>query len=88
MEQAFSKELAQRYFELRGDILSNENIMGEFESFRDEIPNLTFLKETIRWGTGTIRRRTELPGYEYDQIESYLASVSERLDAKYAAWLN
>lgn len=88
MEQAFSKELAQRYFELRGDILSNENIMGEFESFRDEIPNLTFLKETIRWGTGPIRRRTELPGYEYDQIENYLASVSERLDAKYAAWLN
>lgn len=88
MEQAFSTELAQRYIELRSDILSNENIMTEFESFCEEIPTMTFLKEANRWGVGSIRTRDELPGFEYDQIESYLASVSERLDAKYAAWLN
>ena len=87
METVFSAELAQRYFELREELLSNENIMAEFESFRDQIPALTFLKEIVRWGEGTIRKREELPGAEYDQIRQYLDSVSARLDEKYSAWL-
>lgn len=87
MEKAFPQELAQRYFELRGTVLSNEHIMAEFEAFRQEIPKLSFAKEIIRWGSGTIRRSEDLPGYDYDQIEGYLASVSDRLDAKYSAML-
>jgi len=87
MEQTFPRELAQRYFELREDILSNENIMAEFEAFRKEIPFLTFQKEIFRWGVGSIRTKDELPGYDYDQIESYLQSVSGRLDEKYTAML-
>ena len=87
MEKAFPQELAQRYFELRADILSNEHILAEFEAFRQEIPALTFLKETIRWGNGLIRRPKDLPGYDYSQIEGYLVSVSYRLDAKYSAML-
>lgn len=87
MEKAFSKELAQRYFELREEMLSDENIMAEFEAFRDQVPGLTFLKEILRWGEGPIRRRDELPGAEYDQIHAYLQSVSGRLDEKYSAWL-
>lgn len=87
METVFSAELAQRYFELREELLSNESIMTEFESFRDQIPALTFLKEIVRWGEGTIRKREELPGAEYDQIRQYLDSVSARLDEKYSAWL-
>lgn len=83
MEKAFPQELAQRYFELRADVLSNENILAEFEAFREEIPALTLVKETIRWGNGLIRRPADLPGYDYSQIESYLACVSDRLDAKY-----
>jgi len=87
MEAAFSEELAQRYFELREEILSNESIMAEFEAFRRQIPELTFLKETQRWGDGFIKKRSEIPGAEYDQIQEYLASVSGRLDEKYSAWL-
>lgn len=87
METVFSEELAQRYFELREEILSNESIMAEFEVFRDQIPARTFLKETLRWAEGPIRRRDEIPGAEYDQIQEYLLSVSDRLDEKYAAWL-
>ena len=84
---AFSQELAQRYFELRADILSNESIMAEFEAFREDIPALTFVKEAIRWSEDKFYRREGLPGADYDQIEEYLNTVSERLDAKYAAWL-
>ena len=87
METVFAQELAQRYFELREDVLSNESIMAEFEAFRNQIPALTFQKEILRWGDGPIRKRTELPGAEYDQIEAYLNSVSDRLDEKYSAWL-
>lgn len=87
MEKAFPQELAQRYFELRSDILSNENIMAEFEAFQDQVPSLTFLKEIQRWCTGVFRTRSELPGADYDQIRGYLKSVSQRLDDKYAAWM-
>ena len=83
MESCFAEELAQRYFELREDLLSNENIMAEFNAFKDEIPAMTFLKETLRWGEGIIKRPEDIPGYDYDQIEGYLNTVSERLDAKY-----
>lgn len=87
MEKAFPQELAQRYFELRGSVLSNEHIMAEFEAFREQIPTLSFAKEIIRWGHGVIRKPADLPGYDYDQIEGYLATVSDRLDAKYSAML-
>ena len=88
MEIAFPQELAQRYFELREDVLSNDNIMAEFEAFRDEIPAITFQKEINRWGVGPIRKREELPGFEYDQIRDYLEVMSSKLDEKYSAMLN
>jgi len=83
MEACFPGELAQRYFELRGGILSNENILNSFYSFEEEIPELSFVKEYIRWGTGLVRRHTDLPGADYAQIEAYLQSISGRLDEKY-----
>lgn len=86
METCFSKELAQRYFELRADILSNEHILKEFHDFRDQIPALTFMKEFVRWGSGFIREYDDLPGFDYSQIEAYLNNVSGRLDEKYSAW--
>ena len=87
IETNFSEELAQRYFELRQDILTKEHIMAEFEAFRDEIPTLSFVKEAIRWGSDAIRRTEDLPGYNYEQIEAYLDTVTDDLDAKYAAML-
>lgn len=87
IETNFSEELAQRYFELRQDILTKEHIMAEFEAFRDEIPTLSFVKEAIRWGSDAIRRTEDLPGYNYEQIEAYLDTITDDLDAKYAAML-
>lgn len=61
----FSKELAQRYFELRKDILTKESIMQEFYDYGAMIPKESFEKETARWGK-------DIPGFGYDQIEEYL----------------
>ncbi len=85
MEKCFGQELAERYFELRQDILSEEHIMAEFAQFKDEVPPLVFVKEYVRWGTGAIRRREELPGAEYDQIAQFLAHRLPLLDEKYTA---
>ena len=85
MEQCFPRELAQRYFQLRAELFSDEHILAEFDRFREEIPRLTFAKEILRWGEGTIPRREDLPGFDYDQIREYLSSVGPRLDAKYTA---
>lgn len=85
MEQCFPRELAQRYFELRAELFSDEHILAEFDRFREEIPRLTFAKEILRWGEGTIPSRADLPGFDYDQIREYLSSVGPRLDAKYTA---
>ena len=85
MEQCFPRELAQRYFELRAELFSDEHILAEFNRFREEIPLLTFAKEILRWGEGTIPSRADLPGFDYDQIREYLSSVGPRLDAKYTA---
>jgi len=87
MEKVFSKELAQRYFELREDILSNASIMAEFETFKNQIPDLTFEKEMNRWIGAVDDERGRLPGEDYSQIEAYLNVVSERLDQKYSKWL-
>ena len=87
MEKNFSQEIAQRYMELRKGILSDESILSEFYDFEDRIPDLTYLKDTIRWGTGVIRRREELPGFEIEQIEQFLKVNGKRLDEKYAAIL-
>lgn len=87
MEKCFAKELAQRYFELKEDILSDENILNEFRAFRNQIPAMSFLKETLRWGQGVIKRPEDLPGHDYDQIEDYLAITTERLNAKYSAMM-
>ena len=85
MEQCFPRELAQRYFELRAELFSDEHTLAEFDRFREEIPRLTFAKEILRWGEGTIPSRADLPGFDYDQIREYLSSVGPRLDAKYTA---
>ena len=87
METCFAQELAQRYFELRQDVLSEEHIMEEFENFRNQIPQISFVKEAIRWGSGFIKRTEDLPGFDYDQIEEYLDTVIDGLDAKYMAIL-
>lgn len=87
LKQCFPQELAQRYFELRQDILNKENVMGHFNAFRAQIPWLTFVQDGVKWGTGMIRQPSDLPGFDYDQIEAYLDYMIPVLDEKYTAIL-
>ena len=63
--KCFSNEYATRWFELRKDILSKDNIIKEFNDFLDDIPSETHKKEEQRWGK-------EIPGYGIDQIEEFV----------------
>lgn len=85
MEKCFAEELADRYFELRQDILTKEHIMSEFEAFSEPIPKLTFWKEVMKWGVGFVKTPSDIPGFDYSQIEDYLDIMLDALDAKYAA---
>ena len=85
MEKCFAEELADRYFELRQDILTKEHIMSEFVAFSEPIPKLTFWKEVMKWGVGFIKTPSDIPGFDYSQIEDYLDIMLDALDAKYAA---
>ena len=64
MKRVFADELADRYFELREDILSKDNIMNEFNSFYNSIPKETWIKENNRW--------KNIPGYDLSQINNFL----------------
>lgn len=88
LEKLFPAELSQRYFELRQDLLTKEHIMEEFHVFRADIPWLTFVQDAAKWGTGLIRKPTDLPGFDYDQIEAYLDYMIPVLDEKYAQMQN
>lgn len=81
VEKCFKKELSQRYFELRQDVLSKNNIMFNFKSFDNAIPKISFAKEMIKWGT-------EIPGYDTAQLERYLDNILPRLDKKYSLLSN
>lgn len=78
MEQLFAPELAQRYFELREDILNREHVLGEFRSFAADIPRIVLWKEMLRWGF-------YLPGYGIEQIETYLNDMEPAWDQRYEA---
>ena len=88
LEENFSQELAARYFELRESLLTKEYVMGEFNAFRSQIPFLTFVQEANKWGTGFIRIPSDLPGFDYDQIEAFLDYMIPELDAKYTKMQN
>ncbi len=76
VEQHFGKELSERYFELREQILTKENVMELFNSFEASIPDDVFQKEIKRWGEN-------IPGYPISQIEEYIDYIIPTLDAKY-----
>ncbi len=81
LEQNYSQELANRYFELRDcGIFTKEHIMGLFNQFRAQIPQETFQKELDRWGPS-------IPGLSYGQIEQHVDTMLARMDAKYGAIL-
>ncbi len=63
--RCFPNEIKERYFALREDILTKENIMNMFLDFENSIPEEVFLKEQAKWGEN-------LPGYGLEQIEEFL----------------
>lgn len=64
MIELYPNEIAERYFELRKDLLTKAHIMELFNNFKSLIPNESFEKERNRW--------ENIPGYEYNQIEEFL----------------
>ncbi|MBO5476710.1 MAG: CotH kinase family protein [Clostridia bacterium] len=77
--ECFPNEVADRYFELREGILSKENIMKEFESFKEQIPEESLKKENERW--------SNIPGQDLTQISDYLnnqlTKIDKRMEEKY-----
>lgn len=65
LKKNFSEEIKTRYFELREDILTKENILKEFETFENSIPQEVFEREKEKWGEN-------LPGFSLEQIEEFL----------------
>ncbi|MBE6792371.1 MAG: hypothetical protein E7534_02565 [Ruminococcaceae bacterium] len=80
MEKLFSKELAERYFELRETVLDEDHVMKMFTDFYESIPDEVLAREKNKWGPN-------LPGDDIDQIQDYLDVCVPYLDAKYADWL-
>ena len=66
--QLFSKEIADRYFELRKNILSEENIINEIDKFYLQIDPSSLEKEQEKW--------QDIPGYDINQMKEY---IKERL---------
>ena len=64
MLRCFSNEITSRYFELRKDIITKENILKEFSDFMNSIPKEAYQKENERW--------KDIPGFGIEQIEEYL----------------
>ena len=68
----FNNEIADRYFQLRGDILSKENVINNFNSFYYSIPNEILVRERKKWRNA--------PGYGLDQIDNFLSVRIPLLD--------
>lgn len=68
----FGNELAERWFELRENVLSKEDILTEFNQFISSIPEESYQKEQEKWG--------DIPGYGIDQIEEFLDYRLEYID--------
>jgi len=73
LEKNFSKEISNRYFELRKDILTKENILNNFNTFINSIPKSSIEKEINKWGKN-------IPGYDISQIEEFLDTRIPLLD--------
>ncbi len=82
IEKLYKEEIAARYFELRKDVLSKENIMAEFNSFKASIPQEVLDRETAKWNTA----EHPIPGYDISQIEEYINIVFPRLDNRFNGW--
>ena len=68
----FTEELENRWFELRQDILTRNNILDEFYEFINSIPEETKEKEKTKYN--------EIPGYGIDQISIFVNNRLKFID--------
>ncbi len=83
IEDLYSRELAQRYFELRDNILEPDYVMNKFYEFYNLIPQEALDREVEKW----TRPNDPIPGYDLSQIQTFLDTLIPRLDVKYSNWL-
>lgn len=77
LEKNFKTQIAQRYKELRKSVLSDENIINEFNKFNESIPKGAWELEHEKW--------TNVPSREYgiEQIKQYVKERGEYVDKIY-----
>jgi len=72
----FANDIAERYFELRQDILTEDNLNNELNNFMKNIPISVLHKEEEHWG--------EIPGYGVSQIRDFISNRFDYLDKQMA----
>ena len=72
MIKCMPNEISSRWFELRQNIFSKENILKEFNNFSSSIPKESFEKEKNRW--------KGIQGFGMEQIEEFLNVRLEYVD--------
>lgn len=83
LEKNFKKEIAERYFDLRKDVLNPNHIMDMFESFYARIPKDALAQEQAKWDTP----EHPIPGYDLSQIKEYLDKMVPIYDSDFHEWL-
>ena len=83
IRQNFGLKMVERYHELRSDILSAENIWGQFVAFRNAVPAEYFEQDAAMWNpTGELIRSYE----RMDQLmDAYIPVLDEYFAYKPAA---
>ena len=82
LERCFKGEIAERYFELRSDVLNPNHIMDLFETFYGSIPADALKQEEAKWA----KVEGKLRGYGLDQIKEYLGLAVTYFDKEYYKW--
>ena len=72
MIKTMPNEISNRWFTLRKDIFSQDNILNQFNEFIESIPQESFQKEKDRW--------KNIPGYGMEQIEEFLKVRLDYID--------
>jgi len=72
----FPQEIQTRYFELRGSVLSDENIQAAFDAFQAEVPADAWEREKEKWPDVPSR------DFGFDQIRSNITARGAYTDVK------
>lgn len=71
----YSKEIKSRYFELRKNVLKNENVLKRFETFINGIPKNYYEKDLELWGDIPLHKENNI-----NQIKDFMNKRSKLLD--------